>query len=76
MIKFRNINAPLPAIDVERATDSELVIYLGLLGLKVFSPSPGKFNMAYKSKQFPLSAGLFSNALKEAASLFSKGNLK
>lgn len=74
MPKF--VNAPLPIIDVLRASESELVLYLGLNGVKVLSPSPGKFYMAHKSKQVPLKAGLFSEALKEAGSLLNKGNLK
>lgn len=74
MVKLRNIHAELPAIDSSKASDTELVLYLGLQQAKVLSPSPGKFYMAHKSKQVPLKAGLFSHALKEAVFIFTKGN--
>ena len=73
MVKLRNIHAELPVVDSSRASDSELVLYLGLQGVKVLSPSLGKFYMAHKSKQVPLKAGLFSDALKEAVYCLGHG---
>lgn len=56
----------IPAIDADRATDQELVLYLNMRGVKVVSPTSGVYAMLHKSKHTALRATNFSTALKEA----------